>query len=385
MERIKRYWPVLAALALAAVAAWMIVLKLHPRQLPPNLVMGVGRVDGDLVRLNVKYPGRLAEQRAKEGMAVRRGEVLARQRSEEFEARLARLEAAVAAKSKELAAKRVDLDIAKKTIPLALTRAGAQIESARAAIAGLSRRIEAQRSVVAQDERDERRTRNLYEKRLIQKEALEKARLKLEVDRRTLQGLEAQMKEAESALKAAQADRAQAEAKQRSLEALEKSVAALAEGLKAAEAARDEAKAAVADLTILSPLDGFVVEKIAETGEVLGAGMPVATLIDPASLYLKIYVDTIENGKIAVGDKAVIFLDAAPDNPIPARVTRIAQRAEFTPKEVNVRSDRIQRVFAVHLTPLKPDPRLKLGIPATGVVSCDGKGLPDSLNDLPEL
>jgi HlyD family secretion protein len=115
------------------------------------------------------------------------------------------------------------------------------------------------------------------------------------------------------------------------------------------------------------------------------AGMPVATLIDPRSLYLKIFVDTMQNGKIKVGDKAVIFLDAWPNRPIEAKVVRIAQKAEFTPKEVSVRSDRIQRVFAVHLKPIEPDPLLKLGIPAIGVVSLDGEGLPSSLNEIPVL
>jgi HlyD family secretion protein len=113
--------------------------------------------------------------------------------------------------------------------------------------------------------------------------------------------------------------------------------------------------------------------------------MPVATLIDPRTLYLKIFVDTLENGKIKLGDKGVIFLDAWPDRPIPAQVVRIAQKAEFTPKEVSVRSDRIQRVYAVHLKPLRPDPLLKLGLPATGVITLDGRGLPRSLEELPPL
>jgi len=108
-------------------------------------------------------------------------------------------------------------------------------------------------------------------------------------------------------------------------------------------------------------------------------------LLDPHSLYLKIFVDTIQNGKIKLGDKAVIFLDAYPNHPIKAKVVRIAQKAEFTPKEVSVRSDRIQRVFALHLKPLQVDPLLKLGIPAIGVVSLNGKDLPASLNDIPVL
>ena len=50
-----------------------------------------------------------------------------------------------------------------------------------------------------------------------------------------------------------------------------------------------------------------------------------------------------------------------------------------------MREDRIQRVYAVHLKPVKPSPLLKLGLPAIGVISLDGKGLPKSLKELPEL
>ena len=151
------------------------------------------------------------------------------------------------------------------------------------------------------------------------------------------------------------------------------------------KASKSQIEAMIEEMTLRSSVDGITVEKIANEGEVIGSGMPIATLLDPHSLYLKIFVDTIQNGKIKLGDKAVIFLDAYPKHPIKAKVVRIAQKAEFTPKEVSVRSDRIQRVFAVHLKPLQIDPLLKLGIPAVGVISLDGKGLPSSLNDIPVL
>ncbi|WP_456393284.1 hypothetical protein [Nitratifractor sp.] len=56
MKPLRHYAPGLFILLLLAVAGWMIYLKLHPKVLPDNLVMGVGRMDGDLVRLNAKYP-----------------------------------------------------------------------------------------------------------------------------------------------------------------------------------------------------------------------------------------------------------------------------------------------------------------------------------------
>jgi HlyD family secretion protein len=155
--------------------------------------------------------------------------------------------------------------------------------------------------------------------------------------------------------------------------------------IQALEAKEEYIQTIIEELIIMSTVDGYIIEKIKNPGEVVAPGMPVVSVIDPSELYLKIFVDTIENGKIKIGDKGVIFLDAYPDRPIPAKVVRIAQKAEFTPKEVAVKEDRIQRVFAVHLKPEKPTPVLKLGIPAIGVISIDGKGLPESLKELPEL
>jgi len=162
-------------------------------------------------------------------------------------------------------------------------------------------------------------------------------------------------------------------------------IGSLESGIEALKASKEQIEAMLSEMMLKSPIDGYTVEKIANEGEVIGAGMPVATLLDPASLYLKIFVDTMQNGKIKIGDKALIFLDAYPDRPIEAKVVSIAQKAEFTPKEVSVRFDRIQRVFAVHLKPLKVDLLLKLGIPAIGVISIDGKGLPKSLDEIPVL
>jgi len=384
LQALKSYGIGFLALMLLLIATGIFYRNLHPKTLPENLVMGVGRFDGDLVRLNAKYLGRVIEQRAEEGKHMKKGELVTLLDSTEEGAKLQQLEAQVMVKEKELAAKRIELSIASRTIPLSLRKTRATLEACEAGLVGVEKELAAQRSVVAQERRDYERIRNLYDKRLIQKEALEKAKLKLNVDSIKIEALHQKRKEALTAVDAARADLEKAKAQQQKIYALEEGVTAFEEGVKAMKAAQKVVEEILAHMRLVSPVDGYVIEKIAEVGEVVGAGMPVATLLDPRTLYLKIFVDTLKNGKIKLGDKAVIFLDAWPDKPIPAEVVRIAQKAEFTPKEVSVRSDRIQRVYAVHLKPLEPDPLLKLGLPATGVVSLDGRGLPHSLNELPE-
>ncbi|WP_456459055.1 HlyD family secretion protein [Nitratifractor sp.] len=385
MQSLKRYGLGVALLLLVAVAAGMIYLKLHPKELPANLIEGTGHIDGDLVRLNTKYPGRLVELKVDDGIPVKKGQLVARLSSPEYEAKRRAIQAQIDAKEKELAAKETKLRIAQVNTPQLLRRAQSLTAIRKAQVAELQRQIDAQKDLVEQDRRDLQRIENLFRKNLVQKERYEQAQLKYKVDRQQLAALEAKKIQADEQLRIAQSRLIDAQAAQKKLDALREGIAAFRKGIAALEAQKQEIEAMLAEMSLYSPLSGYTVEKIANIGEVIGAGMPVATLIAPESLYLKIYVDTLENGRIKLHDKAEIFLDARPERPIPAEVVRIAQKAEFTPKEVNVRSDRIQRVFAVHLKPLHPDPLLKLGLPAIGVVSLDGKGLPKSLNEIPVL
>ncbi len=385
MAVIKKYWIGFFLALLVFTAGVMIYNKLHAKKLPANLVMGSGRIDGDLINLSSKYPGRIGKIYYNDGDAIAKNDIVAVLESREYEAKADAVSAQVEAAEKELAARETERDIALKTIPLAVDKADAGVKGANAQKEALIKSIDALQSVVRQDRKDLKRLNALWSQKLIDKHQVELAKLRYRTDSDKLHGLQEQLKQLEAAVSIARTGKSEAEAIQAKREVLHEGIAALKAKIKALKASENEVAVILDELKLRSPVNGYVVEKIANAGEVVAAGMPVVTLIDPDSLYLKLFVDTIENGKIKIGDKAEIFLDAYPDKPIPAKVVLIAQKAEFTPKEVSVRDDRIQRVYAVHLKPLQPQPLLKLGIPAIGVISTDGKGLPASLHELPPL
>jgi len=385
MQIIKKYWIGFLAVALIAVAAVMIYQKLHPKVLPSNLLEGTGRIDGDLINLNTKYPGRIEKIYVSDGVAVTKGMVIAVLASKEYQAQKAQIEAQIEAQKKTLESKKIELEIARTAVPAGLKKAREQLKSAQTKLKVLEENIKVQQKVLAQAEKDHKRSVFLYKSKAIDPHAFEISKLKADTEHDKYKALLLERNELAAAIAVAQSAVVEAKASQKKILSIESSIEAFKDTIKAEEASKAQVDAIIASLTLRSPIDGFTVEKIASVGEVVGAGMPVATLIDPHSLYLKIFVDTLQNGRIKLGDKAVIFLDASPDRPIEARVVNVAQQAEFTPKEVSVRSDRIQRVFAVHLKPLKVDPLLKLGIPAIGVITIDGKGLPKSLDEIPVL
>lgn len=379
----KKYWLGVFVLALFCGASVMIYLKLHTQALP-NLVQGSGRIDGDLINVNVKYPGRISIMDISEGDRVQKGSIIAIIDSSEQKAQKAQIDAQIEAQIQQLAAREIELSIAQKSIPESLVKAKANTFIKKAQMNELDKIINTQKNVVAQDQRDSERLNNLFSNRLIEKHQLEMIMLKLQSDKDQLSSLIDKREQLSRAIDITQSDQVEASAAQQKIAALREGIKASESGIKSLKASKTQMNAVLSEMELRSPVDGFVMEKIANNGEVVGSGMAVATLIDPKSLYLKIFVDTLQNGKIKIGDSAVIFLDSDPDRAIAAKVVRIEQKAEFTPKEVSVASDRIQRVFAVHLQPLKVNPLLKLGIPAVGVISLDNKGLPTSLHAVPE-
>jgi len=385
VQIIKKYWLGFVALVLIVAAAVLIYQKLHPVELAANLVEGTGQIDGDLINLNTKYPGRVSRIDVDDGVVVNKGMVVAVLDSREQQAQKKEIEAKIRAQNEHLKAGKIDEQIAQKSIPLELDKAQAQLKAAEAKHAAVQKNIRMQEDVLAQAKRDLNRSNYLYKTKSIDKHNYELARLKVDTEQEKLDALKSTLTEADSAIDAAEVGVKEAEASQKKLLSIQAEIVGVEAGIKALEASREKIDAILSEMTLKSPIDGYTVEKITNRGEMLGAGMTVATLIDPRSLYLKIFVDTMENGRIKLGDRAVIFLDAYPDRPIEAEVVNIAQRAEFTPKDVSVRSDRIQRVYAVRLKPLRPDPLLKLGIPAIGVISIDGRGLPRSLDEIPVL
>ena len=385
MQIIKKYWIGFIAAVMIIVAAAIIYMKLHPKTLPGNLVEGTGRIDGDLTNLNTKYPGRVEKITVDDGTIVKRGMIVAILGSKEYAAQKTQIEAQISAQKKTLEAKKIEEEISRTTIPAGLKKAQEQLKSTQTQLKVLEENIKTQLKVLVQAKKDHERSVFLYKNKAIDPHAFELSKLKVDTEKDKYDALLLKRDEVKAAIAVAQSAVEEAQALQKKILSIESSIEALRESIRALEASKAQVESIIEELTLRSPIDGYTVEKIANVGEVIGAGMPVAMLIDPRSLYLKIFVDTLQNGRIKVGDKAVIFLDAYPDRPIEAKVVNIAQQAEFTPKEVSVRSDRIQRVFAVHLKALKVDPLLKLGIPAIGVISIDGKGLPRSLDEIPVL
>lgn len=370
---------------LLLLAAAAIVNALFHRELPKNLIAQAGRIDGDLIVLNAKYPGRLLRLDVDEGDRVEANETVAWLDGSEAEAKLRAANADIAALKSRLKADRLAYTIAKTALPSQYRSAVENIEIAEAALRAADEQIRRQSLVVAQKRKDLKRSESLLKKKLIKPHDVELQQLSFESETQVLKTLREQKRQAAQRVLIAKEQTKAAKADVTKIEMAAAQVDADKAQIDAAIAARDELRLVKDNFTIKTVRPGIILDRIAQPGEMVGAGGAVVSMIDPDTLYLKLYIDTAQNGKVAIGDKALIYLDGDPEHPIKAKVVRISARAEFTPKQVNVKSDRIQRMYAVRLKPLEAVPQIKLGLPAIGVISTDGKGLPPDASLIDKL
>jgi HlyD family secretion protein len=151
-------------------------------------------------------------------------------------------------------------------------------------------------------------------------------------------------------------------------EAYDKTVLALrvAESDDAQAAAQVAVLAAtLANMTVRAPFDGTVTVRHHEPGEVVGAGAPVLTLMDPNDRWVRIYIPENHIGAVRLAQKASVTTDTYPDKRYGGEVVFIASQAEFTPKNVQTAEERVKLVYAVKVR-ITDDPRfeLKPGVPA---------------------
>ena len=138
-------------------------------------------------------------------------------------------------------------------------------------------------------------------------------------------------------------------------------------GAKQAQAGLDAAETRLAEASVSVAVDGVVISRNREPGEVIGPGMSVLTVGDLAHPRLKIFVPLLRVETLAIGDPVTVKLDGA--DAIGA-IERIASEAEFTPREILTPDERVKRVFAVDIA-LQPGPGVHAGMPADAYLADD--------------
>jgi HlyD family secretion protein len=178
-----------------------------------------------------------------------------------------------------------------------------------------------------------------------------------------LHGAETQLRLAE-----AQVDAAQAALDELEAGPTEEQIATAEAQVRQAEAAVHLIDAQIAQLTLTAPMDGVVTSRSSQASETASAGLPLLTIANLDQVTLVIYIPETRVGQVRVGQEVEVQVDSFPDRVFIGEVVNIAGEAEFTPRNVQTKEERVNLVFAVKVRMPNPDGALKPGMPADAII-----------------
>ncbi len=345
-------WFIRAALLLFICALALFAVKRFAlNKEDEGLAKGNGRIEAVEIDIAAKLPGRVKDVLVKEGDFVTTGQILAHMDTEVLEAQRREAEA--------------NLQQARSNVANANSAFAQRIAEKNAAVAVVAQRkaeLDVAKIHLA-------RTEALVSQKLIAVQVWDD-------DRANFQRADAAYIAAQAQVKAAEAN----------IENARCQILGAQSAQAAAKETINRIQAEIDDSALKSPCDGRVQYRVAEPGEVLGAGGRVLELIDLSDVYMTFFLPAAAAGRVAIGTEVRLILDASPQYVIPARVSFVADVAQFTPKTVETEQEREKLVFRIKAQ-LPPDllkkhiTQVKTGLPGVAYLRLNpGTPWPPFLN-----
>lgn len=308
-----KLWAVLVVMVGGAVFAGYQVWQSMQPTLPPGIYSGNGRIEAKLVDVAAREPLRVKKILVKEGDLVSRGEVLVEMDTSTLEAELAEAKASIASNQEKVAASQSTVVRTKSELGLA------QVEFDR--------------------------YKKLLEKEAGTQEEFDRRAANLEVKKAALAENEAKLRTA-------------------------------TQEVEVAEANAHKFQTRIDDATLKSPVRGRVLYRLAEEGEVLSAGGKAMSLVNLEDIYMEIFLPAAVASRLTIGAEARLTVDHAPGRAAAGYVSFVSPEAQFTPKQVETKSERDKLMFRVKIQ--APEElvsayieRVKTGVRGVGYVKVD--------------
>ncbi len=330
-------------LALVVVGVLAAVVWLHYREKGKDegIASANGRIEATEINAATKIAGRVREIMVDEGNFVTAGQVVAMMDTDTLEAQLREAEA--------------HLQQAKSDAATASSQL-AQRESEKVVALAVIKQREAELGVA---QKSLARSSTLAEEAAMSQQQKDDDRARVQSADASLNAAHAQVAVAEAAIVAAR-----------------EQVAARESAIKAAQATVERIQADIDDSALKAPRDGRVQYRIAQSGEVVGAGGRVLNIVDLTDVYMTFFLPTKVVGQVSLGAEVRIVLDAVPQFVIPASVTFVSDVAQFTPKTVETAVEREKLMFRIKAT-IPSDllrthmKQVKTGLPGMAYVRLD--------------
>ena len=347
-----------------------------------------GNIELTEVDISFKTAGRLVTLAVDEGDQVKKGALIARLDQEELLQRRESAAASLDSTRSRLLQSGTAIEYQRQQTEAQLSRSRAELDQAKAVLQELevgSRRqeIEAAKATLARAKAEQQRAQadweraqSLYKDKDISTARYDEAKAHFESAQAQLQQSTQQfdlvqegprkedIEAARAQVERARANVRLAEAARLELKRLQEEEVARKADTRQAAAQLDVQETLLKNAEVTAPMDGVVLVKSAEPGEVLAAGTTVVTLGNLAKPWLRAYINEQDLGRVKLGTTVKVTTDSFPDKTYSGRVSFIASDAEFTPKQIQTQEERVKLVYRIKIDVDNPAGELKSNMPA---------------------
>ncbi len=341
-----------------------------------------GFIEGNQIVLSAQIPGIVVEINTEEGQWVKKSQKVVRLDDLQLSAKVdqARAQLDIASAQVKQADAQLNASFSQKeqaqlSAQLADKQSVNNVNQAEAAFQ-VAKANEQQALVALEKAQDDfSRYKDLFDNNAVSVAEFEAVKNQLNAVNAKHVAAQQQAEQAASALQSAKDNKMSADVQQKVAEGTLASYSQAQAGLEAAiasqqlaQAALKEAEALLDKTKVLAPSGGVIVNTLVNQGELVASGTPLIQLVNMHDLFLTVYVTGQDIGKIKLGQGARVTIDAFSDKTFAAKVARVAQQAEFTPKNVHMPNERAKLVYAVELNLDNSEGFLKPGMPADAVI-----------------
>ncbi|MDB9822210.1 efflux RND transporter periplasmic adaptor subunit [Deltaproteobacteria bacterium] len=347
-----------------------------------------GSLEATQAELSFQTSGKVVNVLVDEGESVKKDQILALLDKSEFQAGYEQVKANLDASRKNLQQAELTLDIYRKILPVEVERAEAGVDGLRARVAEMESgyrvqdiekgklALSALKTALEVAQKDKERYDRLFNEKIVSEKERDAVDLRFETVLNEYESARANFEQLEEgfrkeSVRASRAKLAEGEAvlKQarsnlKKIEITEKEVEAALARVQASEAALRLAETRLGFTELTAPFKGIVVSRNVEPGEVISPGREVFSLADLSIMDLKIFVDETDIGRVKPGQKTEIKVDSFPKKVFEGKVAFISPEAEFTPKIIQTRKERVKLVYLVKVLIPNTGLDLKPGMPA---------------------
>jgi HlyD family secretion protein len=347
-----------------------------------------GTIEAIQSNLAFQVSGRVQEVLADEGRSAAKAEVLAVLDRREFMALRDQAQANLQRAEQNLRQLETVLEVNRKVLPAEVDRAAAAVKALQAQLAEAEsgyRSQEVERARLAAESarvtldnarKDKQRYDELYQKGVVAERSRDTFQVQFETALREHQrAVEAynlskegfrreEIDTARSRLAEGQAALRLAQSNLKKIEAAEQDVEAARAQVAATRAALNVAEIQLGHTELKAPYAGIILSRNVEPGEVVSPNQEVLSIADLSKVDLKVFVEETEIGRITPGQPVDVKIDSFPDKTYTGQVAYISPQAEFTPKIIQTRKERVKLVYLVKVSVPNPNYELKSGMPA---------------------